>query len=158
MRTATATCAASTEPWPSTGNSFSTTFSLGSDLHQLEHVGHRAFAVAAIVVEEFDEGDVAVLVAEHDAARRVENRLCVRGDARFMFLGLGGGLALAQFGHGLFQHLGMREQIILDDGLDIAALGVGKTLCRAAGGMPQSASANSAGASRRNEGIGKSSW
>ena len=31
MRTATAIWAASTEPGPSTGNSFSTTFSLGSD-------------------------------------------------------------------------------------------------------------------------------
>ena len=31
MRTATPTCAASTEPWLSTGNSFSTTFSFGSD-------------------------------------------------------------------------------------------------------------------------------
>ena len=30
MRTATATWAASTEPWLSTGNSFSTTFSFGS--------------------------------------------------------------------------------------------------------------------------------
>ena len=30
MRTATATCAASTEPWPSTGNSFSMTRSFGS--------------------------------------------------------------------------------------------------------------------------------
>ena len=30
MRTATATCAASTEPWLSTGNSLSTTFSFGS--------------------------------------------------------------------------------------------------------------------------------
>ncbi len=30
MRTATATCAASTELWPSTGNSFSTTRSFGS--------------------------------------------------------------------------------------------------------------------------------
>src|SRR5678810_766728 len=30
MRTATATCAASTEPGPSTGNSFSTTLSFGS--------------------------------------------------------------------------------------------------------------------------------
>ncbi|MGY4192334.1 hypothetical protein ACVIM9_001675 [Bradyrhizobium sp. USDA 4520] len=30
MRTATATCAASTEPWLSTGNSFSTTFSFES--------------------------------------------------------------------------------------------------------------------------------
>jgi hypothetical protein len=58
-----ATCAASTEPWLSTGNSFSTTFSLGS-VSSVEHVGHRAFAVAAIVVEELDEGDIAVLVAE----------------------------------------------------------------------------------------------
>ena len=47
-----------------------------------------------------------------------------------MLLGFGGGLALAQFGHGLFQHLGMREQIVPDDGLDVAALAVGKTLRR----------------------------
>ena len=126
-------------------------------LHQIEHVGHRAFAVAAIVVEEFDEGDVAVLVAEHDAARRIEDRLRVAGDAGFMFLGLGGGLALAEFGHRLFQHLGMREQVIPDDRLDLAALAVGEALRRCGSGMPQSASANKAGASRRNEGIGKSS-
>ena len=66
-------------------------FQLGIGFHQLQHVGHRAFAVAAIVVEELDEGDVAVLVAERDAARRVEDRLRVVGDARFMLFGLGGG-------------------------------------------------------------------
>ena len=45
-----------------------------------------------------------------------------------MLLGLGGGLTLVQFGHRLFQHLGMGHQIVLDDGLDIRALAVGKTL------------------------------
>jgi hypothetical protein len=39
-------------------------------------------------------------------------------------------LALAQLGHRLFQHFGVREQIIPDDGLDIPALAVGKTLRR----------------------------
>ena len=48
----------------------------------------------------------------------------------FMLLGFGGGLALAQFGHRLFEHLGMRDQVIPDDGLDVAALGVGEALRR----------------------------
>src|SRR5258708_4494695 len=89
-----------------------------------------ALAVAAIVVEELDEGDIAVLVAEHDASRRIENRLCVGGDARLLLFRFGGGLALAQLCHRLFQHFGMRQQIIPDDGLDIAALAVGETLRR----------------------------
>jgi hypothetical protein len=49
-----------------------------------------ALAVAAIVVEELDEGDVAVLVAHRDAARRVEDRVGILRDAGLMLLGLGG--------------------------------------------------------------------
>ena len=128
MRMATPTWAASTEPGPSTGNSFSTTFSFGIGFHQLHHVGHGAFAIAAIVVEEFDHGDIAVPGADGDAARRFEDRVLILGYSRGMLLGLGGGLALAELGHRLFQHLGMLEQIIPDDGFDIAALDVGKTL------------------------------
>jgi hypothetical protein len=52
------------------------------------------------------------------------------GDAGFVLLGFGGGLALAQFGHRLFEHFGMRDQVVLDDGLDLAALGIGEALRR----------------------------
>ena len=157
MRTATPTWAASTEPALSTGNSLSTTFSLGSAFISSIMSSHRAFAVAAIVVEELDEGDVAVLVAERDVARRVEDRIGILGDAGLVLLGFGGGLALAQFGHRLFEHLGMGDQIVPDDALDVAALDVGEALRgsrqrRAA----KSAIANRAGARRRSEGIGKS--
>jgi hypothetical protein len=124
MRAATATCG------PEHRKFLQHDFQLRIGLHQIEHVGHGAFAVAAIIIEELDKGDVAILVAEGDAARRVEDRFAVFGDARLVLFGFSRGLALAQFGHRLFQHLGMGDQIILDDGLDIAALGVGKTLRR----------------------------
>ena len=45
-----------------------------------------------------------------------------------MLGGFGGGLALAEFGHRLFEHFGMGDQVIPDDGLDVAALGVGEAL------------------------------
>ena len=130
MRTATPTWAASTEPALSTGNSLSTTFSFGIALDQLHHVLHRPLAVAAIVIEEFDEGDVAILVAERDVARRIEDRVRVAGDAGFVLGGFRRGLTLAEFGHRLFEHFGMCDQVIPDDGLDIAALGVGEALRR----------------------------
>jgi hypothetical protein len=45
-----------------------------------------------------------------------------------MLLGFGGGLTFVEFGHRLFEHFRMRNQIIPDDGLDVAALGIGETL------------------------------
>ena len=50
-----------------------------------------------------------------------------------MLCGFGRGLALAQFGHRLFQHFGMGEQITADDGFDVATLAVGETLRRRGG-------------------------
>ena len=47
-----------------------------------------------------------------------------------MLLGFGGGLPLAQFVHRLFKHFGMRDQVVADDGLDVAALGIGEALGR----------------------------
>jgi len=123
MRTATAT-------WAQDREFLQHDLELRIALHQVEHVGHSAFAIAAIVIEELDEGDVAVLVAEHNAARRIENRRGVFGNARFMLLSFVSGLSFAQLRHGLFQHLGVRDEIALDDGLDIALLGIGKTLRR----------------------------
>ena len=107
MRTATATRAASTEPGPSTGNSLSTTLSLGSVFISVEHVVHGALAIAAVVIEELDEGDVALRVAGHDLARRIENRLGVVFDRGLVFRGFIGGLLLLQFGHRVLQHFGV---------------------------------------------------
>ena len=101
---------------------------LGIALHQFHHVEHRALAVAAIVIEELDEGDVAVLVAERHVARRVEDRIGVLGDAGLVLLGFGGGLPLGQFGHRLFEHLGMGDQVVPDDVLDVFALDIGEAL------------------------------
>ena len=105
MRTATATRAASTEPGPSTGNSLSTTLSLGSLFISVDHVVHGALAVAAVVVEELDEGDVALRIADDDLARRIEHRLGVVLDRRLVLLGLVGGLLLLQLGDRFLQHL-----------------------------------------------------
>src|SRR5207302_10332605 len=57
-----------------------------------------------------------------------EDRVGVVGDALFVLLGFGGALALGEFGHRLFEHFGMRDQVIADDGLDVAALGIGEVL------------------------------
>ena len=69
---------------------------LGIGLQQREHVAHGVLAVAAIVVEELDEGDVALRIAEHDLVGRVEQQLGVRLDGGLVLFGLGGLLALLQ--------------------------------------------------------------
>jgi hypothetical protein len=90
-------------------------------------------AVAAVVVEELDEGDVAALVAEGDVTGRVEDDFRILRDAGFVLFGFRGGLALVQFCHRLFEHFRMRDQVVLHDSLDLAALTVGEGLCRGGG-------------------------
>jgi hypothetical protein len=102
----------------------STTLSLGSALHQREHVVHGALAIAAVVIEELDEGDVTLRVAGHDLARGIENRLGVVLDRGLVLRGFIGGLLLLQLGHRVLQHFGMRDQILADDLFDLAALRV----------------------------------
>ncbi len=99
---------------------------LGIVLHQREHVGHGALAVAAIVIEELDEGDVAVRIAEHDLVRRGEQRLRMLLDRGLVLLGFRGGLALLELGHRLLQHLRMRDQIVVHDAFDLALLRCGE--------------------------------
>ncbi|MGY3482549.1 hypothetical protein ACVW1C_000432 [Bradyrhizobium sp. USDA 4011] len=45
-----------------------------------------------------------------------------------MLLGFGGGLPLAELVHRLFEHLGVGDQVVAYDGLDVAALGVVEAL------------------------------
>ena len=49
-------------------------FQIGIVLEQREHVGQRPFAVAATVIEELDQRDRAVRIAERDLVRRGEKR------------------------------------------------------------------------------------
>ncbi|MEH2498141.1 hypothetical protein V1294_004620 [Bradyrhizobium sp. AZCC 1678] len=58
----------------------------------------------------------------------LNNRVRVLGHAGFVLGGFRRGLTLAEFGHRLFEHFGMRDQVIPDDGLDVAALGVAEAL------------------------------
>jgi len=62
MRTATATWLLRLNPGSARGIP-STRLQFGIGLQEIEHVGHGAFAIAAIVIEEFDKIDIAVLVA-----------------------------------------------------------------------------------------------
>jgi hypothetical protein len=104
MRTATATCAASTE------------------LHQIHHVDHRAFAIAAIVVEELDHRDVALRIADHDLPAGIEDHFRILLDGAAGLLGFGRALAFLHLRHHLLQQFGIGEQVAPDDGLDLALL------------------------------------
>jgi hypothetical protein len=75
-------------------------------------------AVGAAVVEKFDECYVAFRVAADRCLRIVENLLASRGEG---LLGLLAGLALELFfgrSQSLDQHVGVLQQIIVDDAFD----------------------------------------
>ena len=134
MRTATATRAASTEPFAEHRKFLEDEFEIGVGLEQLDHVGQRALAVAAIVVEELDHGDLALRVAEHDLVRRGEQRRFIVADRGAMLLGFGVLLALVQLRHDVLHHLGVRHQIVLDDALDFRCWSA-ETACACAGAV-----------------------
>jgi hypothetical protein len=50
-------------------------------LDQRQHVGQGPFAEAAAIVEELNEGDIAVRIAERDLMRRGEQRCRIVGDS-----------------------------------------------------------------------------
>ena len=62
----------------------------------------------------------------------MEQRLAILLDAFLMLDCFGVALALFELGDDFLKHLRMRDQIILDDALDLAALALGKRLraCR----------------------------
>ncbi|MGY3292084.1 hypothetical protein ACVWWP_005151 [Bradyrhizobium sp. LM3.6] len=51
-------------------------------------------------------------------------------DAGLVLLRLGRGLALGELGHRLLEHLGMSDEVVLDDRLDVGALGIGEAVGR----------------------------
>src|SRR3984893_3150002 len=103
-------------------------FELAVVLHEIEHVAHRPFAVAAIVIEELDHGDVTLGIAQRHLAWRGEKRGAVLLDAGAMLFRLGHLLPLVELVHHVLQQLGMAQQVVLDDALDLAALRVAEGL------------------------------
>ena len=95
-----------------------------SDGDQLGHLGMRAAAEAALVVEELDDGDAAFGVAADVGEAVVEDRLRMGRDQRAVVL-LARGLLprLEQLDH-LGQDLGVREQVGADLGVQRPALGL----------------------------------
>jgi len=110
-------------------------------------------AVAAIVIEEFDEGDVAVLVA--DGNRRVASLKIASAflaTLAIMFLGLGGGLALCSVRPWPLRTLGMRHQIVLTI-VSMSPRWTSEKLCADCGRWrAKEREREQCGASRRNEG------
>src|SRR5262245_15389842 len=97
--------------------------------HQREHVIHGALAVAAVVIEKFHKGDVAVRSAENDLARRAEYGLRVLLDRCLVLFGIRRTLPPLEFGHGVLNELWMRDQIFPDNAFDFTALTRGEFVC-----------------------------
>src|SRR6185437_8388213 len=83
-------------------------------------------AIAAIIIEKFDERYVPLRVAESGAARRIENQRLVRGDRRALLFCFFRSLQLLELFERVAQHFRMLHEIILDDRLDLGAILVGK--------------------------------
>ena len=103
-------------------------------LDEVQHVTHRALAVAAIVIEELNEIDIALRIAEHHAVRGIEQRVGMLLHRGLLLGHFGRGLTLAEFDGRFFQHFGMRDQIVSDHFLNVLALRIGERLCRGGDG------------------------
>jgi hypothetical protein len=79
-------------------------------------------AIAAVVVEELDQGDRALRVSDHETVGRIIDRPAHVGDDLLARGVLGGLLLLVQRGDGVAQNLRMLHQIALDDALDLGGL------------------------------------
>ncbi len=84
---------------------------------------HALVAERAGVIEEFDQHDIAVLIARPGAAIR-------RFDAGPVGVDRRAELALMQHQRGFLEYLGIGEQIFADDGFDLDAARIDHTLCR----------------------------
>jgi hypothetical protein len=91
-------------------------------LEQREHVVHGALAVAAVVVEELNEGDVAVRIAEHDLPRRAKQGVRILLDRGLVLLRLRHCLPLVELVHCFLKHLRVCDQVLADNTLDLATL------------------------------------
>jgi len=89
-------------------------------LQQLVHLGKGAAAIAAAIIHELDQGDVAIGIAADPGMAVVEQRIGKLHDIGGVRIGLGLGLAGIQQVDHLDQHFGVVQQI----GADLLAKGV----------------------------------
>ncbi len=122
MRAAVATWAASTESGPRIGKSFEHHAKLGIRFDQLGDRIHRLLAVAAVVVEEFDERDVAARIAHDGLVGRVHDFVAVLADGLFARGGLGDLFALSKFVNCFLDHFRIGNEIVVHDLLDLHLL------------------------------------
>ena len=91
-------------------------------IDELDDVGQRAAAIAAIVVEELDHAHIAVRVAGDVGEGRAENGIGVVADDLLLFRLLLGRLALVELARHLDQDLGVLGEIVADDIDDLLVL------------------------------------
>ncbi|MFT3986554.1 MAG: hypothetical protein QM694_02810 [Aestuariivirga sp.] len=91
-------------------------------IDQAQHFRQALFAPAAIIVEEFHHGHVALGIARHKVVLRVENLLGVGAHNAVALLVVGILLALVQFLAHLDQHFRILEQIFAHDLADLFLL------------------------------------
>ena len=84
-----------------------------------------ALAPAAVVIEELDDGDVALLVAEDEINIRAEQLGLVLDDQFLVFAGLGFRLLALELAAHLDQDLGVLDQVVANDALDFETLRLG---------------------------------
>ena len=101
-------------------------------LHEPRKIAQGAFAIAAIIIKEFDQGDLAVRIADHgligaakEHARGVRDDLLAR-------LGLRGLIARFEHTDRFTQDFRLLQQIILDNRLLSRLSDLAKTLPRGA--------------------------
>jgi hypothetical protein len=88
-------------------------------LDLVEQRRHHPLAVAAAVVEELHDGDVALRVAGDEAPRRIVQPVGVGDDHAARPLGLRHLLAFLHLLQGFHDHLRMFDQVFADDGFDL---------------------------------------
>ena len=113
---------------------------VGVVLHQLGDVGQRALAVMAVVVEELDERRSALGVADHRLERRAEQRARLVATAFLRASSATSFVVLVERFDRRAQHVGIVDEVILDEVAELGFLG---------GGEPSSAAAVSGAASMR---------
>ena len=94
-------------------------------VEQLLDLAVGSFAIAAAVVHEFDQRDVAVRIAADEGKTIVEDRLGMIGNQRHISLCLLLGLPLFQRTDGLHDHFGVFHEIGTDLFTEERALRVG---------------------------------
>src|SRR6476660_9648907 len=90
---------------------------------ELDHVGQRAAAISAVIVEELDHAHIPAGIAGNVGYRRAEDRVGIVGDRLFLLRRLLFGLALVELGGHLDEDLGVLGEVVAQDAFDAGLVG-----------------------------------